>query len=64
MKLTYRGANYQHQSFPSLNADTSAMAGKYRGVNCCISSAVLVSRQSLIAYKYRGVDYLKRHCSK
>ena len=59
MQLTYRGANYQHNSFQSRNKDTLAIAGKYRGVTYYISSAAFVSRQPLVAYKYRGVNYIK-----
>lgn len=60
MQLTYRGANYQHKPLHSRNADLDlATVGKYRGATFYISSAALVSHQSLVAYRYRGVNYTK-----
>ena len=59
MQLTYRGANYQLKSWHGRNADILATVGKYRGKTYYISSAALVSHQSLVAYRYRGVDYIK-----
>lgn len=62
MQLTYRGTNYQRQFLQSQNARISTMTGRYRGVTYYISSTTLVSHQSLAAYKYRGVDYIKVYC--
>ena len=38
------------------------MAGKYRGVSYSICPKNAVLKQSLVACKYRGIDYIKKYC--
>lgn len=58
MQLTYRGMAYQS---PAISVELlSSQTGKYRGQTFQMSSTVLVLRQSIVAFKYRGVDYIQR----
>lgn len=58
MQLTYRGVAYQLPE-ASVELPKSSQTGKYRGKAIEIPSTVKVWRQSLFAFKYRGVDYTK-----
>lgn len=74
MELTYRGTKYYYKSFQTQNYDTLGwldrkystiergflLFGKYRGVLFYAPSPTIVSRCSLLAYKYRGVNYIKQ----
>ena len=58
MQLTYRGVAYQ---LPEASVELpTSQTGKYRGKAIKISSTVQVLRQSLIAFKYRSVDYTQQ----
>ena len=61
MQLIYRGVNYLPQPRQRQYSDFSTTTGKYRGITYCISPVTVASHQSLVAYKYRGVDYIKMH---
>ncbi|MDJ0594211.1 MAG: DUF4278 domain-containing protein [Pleurocapsa sp. MO_226.B13] len=57
MQLTYRGITYQASNLSLPNS--SARTGKYRGQTVNINSTVRLSRKTLVAFKYRGVDYIQ-----
>ena len=74
MQLTYRGINYQRKTskickFDTLNTDNIQYSlkqqgfslGKYRGALFCIPAKAILIRKILLAYKYRGVDYIKHN---
>ena len=56
MQLTYRGVTYKY-SKASVELPKSGRVGTYRGQVVHLSSTVRVLRQSLVFFKYRGVDY-------
>ena len=60
MELIYRGINYR-RPLGRKNLDVGIDV-KYRGVAYRISPTTLTLQQSLVSYKYRGVDYMKRYC--
>lgn len=59
MQLTYRGVAYQSLE-ASVELSRFSQTGKYRGKAIKIPSTVKVLRQSLFAFKYRGVDYTQQ----
>ncbi len=61
MKLIYRGINYRRLPVDRESSDALGIDVKYRGVVYRISPTALTLQQSLVAYKYRGVDYTKRY---
>ena len=64
MQLIYRGIDYQSPSLPkqSSNISRTAVQAKYRGVTYYIYPSTVVCQQSLVAYRYRGIDYMKKYC--
>lgn len=60
MKLIYRGLNYR-RPLGRKNLDNLETEVKYRGVAVRLASKTPIFRQSLVLYKYRGVNYLKRY---
>lgn len=59
MQLTYRGVAYKY-SETSVELPKSARTGKYRGIAINLPSTLRVLRQSLVFFKYRGVDYTQQ----
>lgn len=64
MQLIYRGINYQSSSWqrPSLSISRTATKAKYRGATYYIYPSTVVCQPSLVAYKYRCIDYIKKYC--
>ena len=61
MESIYRGINARRQSVRRQHSGIGIDV-KYRGVAYRISPTTLTLQQSLVSYKYRGVDYTKRYC--
>ena len=65
MQLTYRGNKYQLQSLSKDNLKNfTDVIAKYRGTNYYILPTTIECDRALIAYKYRGIDYIKENIEK
>ena len=65
MQLTYRGNKYQLQSLSKDNLKNfTGVIAKYRGTNYYVLSTTIECDRALIAYKYRGIDYIKENIEK
>ncbi|GAB4235867.1 MAG: hypothetical protein Kow0049_20650 [Stanieria sp.] len=60
MKLCYRGVNYKYDTVVFHQQESSsAMKGKYRGLESLITPSLNLSHQDHLQLKYRGVKYIK-----